>query len=191
MTQAPLTFSLTEFPEGPTQRNDVLPAEDLYLGDAGMTVQSPVEISLEITRTRGALHIRGQAALRIRLACIRCLEESETVLQAAVSVLVRPRDPRGGSAEEAPRGVLYYNGEIFSLADEVRQSVLLEIPPNPLCSPDCKGLCPRCGANLNKGGCGCSASAAGDPRWAALHSLHRGRAAEGVDVNGESAGSSG
>ena len=47
---------------------------------------------------------------------------------------------------------------------------MLALPPNPLCRPDCKGLCPECGANLNEGMCACSRDE-GDPRMAVLRGL--------------------
>jgi len=48
--------------------------------------------------------------------------------------------------------------------------VLLEVPMAPLCDADCKGLCPRCGANRNRETCGCPREAA-DPRFEALGKL--------------------
>ena len=46
----------------------------------------------------------------------------------------------------------------------------LALPVKPLCRPDCRGLCPECGKNLNEGACGCSRDS-GDPRLAALRQL--------------------
>ena len=54
----------------------------------------------------------------------------------------------------------------------MREAVLLELPDAPLCRPDCAGLCPTCGTNLNTGTCDCTAPA-GDARWAALDDLKR------------------
>jgi uncharacterized protein len=51
----------------------------------------------------------------------------------------------------------------------VRDALLLELPLAPLCRPDCRGLCARCGADLNAGPCSCVADR--DPRWGALDAL--------------------
>ena len=51
---------------------------------------------------------------------------------------------------------------------------MLALPTRPLCGEECRGLCPRCGANLNAGPCGCPASATG-PRLAVLQTLLRER----------------
>jgi uncharacterized protein len=52
----------------------------------------------------------------------------------------------------------------------VREAVLLDLPLAPLCRPDCAGLCPECGADLNAGDCGHRPNAT-DPRWTALDDL--------------------
>ena len=52
----------------------------------------------------------------------------------------------------------------------VRDTVGVALPLNPLCREDCRGLCPRCGADRNGGDCGC-AEETGDPRWSALREL--------------------
>jgi uncharacterized protein len=52
----------------------------------------------------------------------------------------------------------------------VREQVLLQIPPSPLCAEQCQGLCPKCGKDLNEGDCGCDRTVV-DPRWAALKGI--------------------
>jgi uncharacterized protein len=56
------------------------------------------------------------------------------------------------------------------LEDVLREQVLLSLPARTLCRQDCKGLCPRCGQNLNSDVCTCDAAPV-DPRWAALSDL--------------------
>jgi len=52
----------------------------------------------------------------------------------------------------------------------MREQFYLALPMKPLCREDCKGLCPRCGEDLNVKGCGCVIETA-DPRWEALKTL--------------------
>jgi uncharacterized protein len=61
-------------------------------------------------------------------------------------------------------------GDHIDLEPMTREAVVLGLPLAPLCRPDCKGLCPTCGAELNRGPCGCPPPAT-DPRWAALDAL--------------------
>jgi uncharacterized protein len=50
------------------------------------------------------------------------------------------------------------------------EQIQLNVPMKPLCRPDCAGICPTCGANLNAGSCGCATEEV-DPRWKALEAL--------------------
>jgi uncharacterized protein len=68
-------------------------------------------------------------------------------------------------------------GETYRLDDDavdleplVRDALLLELPAVPLCAPECRGLCPVCGADRNETTCDCRTDEP-DPRWAALESL--------------------
>jgi uncharacterized protein len=63
-----------------------------------------------------------------------------------------------------------YKGKEIDLAPALREQILLQIPPSPLCRDDCLGLCPRCGKDLNEGECGCD-RAVMDPRWSALKGI--------------------
>ena len=63
-----------------------------------------------------------------------------------------------------------YTGKEIDLSGAVRESILLAVPPAPVCSDDCKGLCPKCGEDLNQGECGCDRNVP-DPRWDALKAI--------------------
>ena len=58
----------------------------------------------------------------------------------------------------------------YDILPHVREAVILELPMRYLCSEECKGLCARCGANLNRGRCACGESE-DDERWAPLKKL--------------------
>ena len=64
--------------------------------------------------------------------------------------------------------------EFADLTEELRECIILSFPSNPLCSEDCKGLCPHCGADLNKGPCHCRPTEGGDLRWGGLDGLDSG-----------------
>lgn len=162
--QGILTFALSEFPEGVSQRTEQLRAADLDVGEAGIV--GAVAADIEISRLREELRIRGDLRFHAERACARCLETAATDFVAQLEVLVRGRNAR--ETEEAPEGVIFHEGEGFSLLEEVRQALLLELPVVALCSPDCQGLCPHCGGNRNRGECQCKEQGSGDPRWHAL-----------------------
>ena len=62
---------------------------------------------------------------------------------------------------------------VLRVEDIVREQALLEVPIRPLCRPDCRGLCPRCGADLNAGDCGCPPEETHDLRLAGLAALKK------------------
>jgi uncharacterized protein len=65
-----------------------------------------------------------------------------------------------------------YEGDTIDLTPLVHEQAILALPTRPLCGEGCRGLCPRCGANLNAGPCGCPAPPP-DHRLAVLHGLAR------------------
>lgn len=85
-----------------------------------------------------------------------------------------PAEHRGedseGSFDPALADEEEYTGKEIDLSPAIREQVLLQIPSSPLCREDCKGLCPKCGKDLNAGDCGCD-RAVMDPRWAALKGI--------------------
>jgi len=63
-----------------------------------------------------------------------------------------------------------FEGDELDLTELVREQILLNLPEQTFCNPDCKGLCPKCGQNRNLIDCNCEENET-DPRWAALKNL--------------------
>jgi uncharacterized protein len=109
------------------------------------------------------------------LLCARCVEPVPTPLKGRFDLIFRPHsaDANPGehaiSADETEIG--YYEESGLELNDVVREQVLLSLPSRTLCQPDCKGLCPHCGQNLNQATCNCNSTEQHDPRWDALSGL--------------------
>jgi uncharacterized protein len=122
--------------------------------------------------------IRIRAAYRgdFELLCARCVEPVPTPLEGSFDLIFRPQaadaDPGERSITPDETEIGYYEESGLSLEDVVREQVLLSLPSRTLCKDDCKGLCPRCGQNLNLATCNCTpASADNAPRWNALQGL--------------------
>jgi uncharacterized protein len=123
------------------------------------------------------IRLVGRFAGRFKVPCARCIEPVEIPLSAEYDLIFRPAEAdaeateRSITAQETEIG--YYLKDSLSLEDVLREQVLLSLPVRTLCKPDCKGLCPRCGADRNSQPCNCDAGPS-DPRWEALAGL-RGR----------------
>ena len=100
---------------------------------------------------RISLNAEVQATADTR--CSRCLEPVSIPVKAEMDVVFdRQPDP------EDP-DLYSFEASTLELTDAVRDALLLELPMRILCAEDCKGLCPVCGINLNKGTCTCQEGA--------------------------------
>jgi len=108
---------------------------------------------------------------RQSLACQRCLEPVEQPVAGDITLLLVQGAPRPVDGEqrleEEDLGVVHVQGAEYDTRPLLLEQMQLNVPMKPVCRDDCKGLCPRCGANLNEGECGCEDDWE-DPRWAAL-----------------------
>ncbi len=128
-----------------------------------------------VVRLRGDRHaVYGDVRSEFGLVqpCDRCLRDVGVpvrVRYAEAWVLDGPVDPE--QQDDDPSVLTTrVTGDGVDLDDGFWQNVELALPSKVLCRPDCKGLCPRCGADRNEGACACSDEPR-DPRWASLDSL--------------------
>jgi uncharacterized protein len=120
------------------------------------------------------IRLKGHWAGNFEVPCARCVEPVAIPLEADFDLLFRPIGADSAPAERsisAPDTEIgYYQKDSLLLEDVLREQVLLSLPVRTLCKEDCKGLCPRCGANRNSQPCTCEEGPK-DPRWEALASL--------------------
>jgi uncharacterized protein len=120
------------------------------------------------------IRLRGKFSGDFQVPCARCVEPVEIPLSADFDLIFRPVGADSDAPERsitAPETEIgYYQKDSLLLEDVLREQVLLSLPVRTLCKPDCKGLCPRCGANRNSQACNCDETPA-DPRWEALAGL--------------------
>lgn len=155
------------------------------LDRAEVLALGPVRWRGEVTWAEPGYLLRGRLSYEQTLACIRCLKPHAVSTDAEVELLIvvessparthqhRPiegPEPGEQELEELDFNTLVVADEALETRPIVLEQLQLNIPMKPLCRTDCKGLCPRCGADRNAGECSCAA-AAPDPRWAALGEL--------------------
>jgi len=115
------------------------------------------------TRKKTEVLMAGTLTGTIRTQCARCLGDAAADLDVQVSVRFIP-----GGDEEAEDAVFAYESGLIEPDDALRQEAILNMPSRILCRPDCKGLCPNCGADLNNGPCACEPEDEINPKFAAL-----------------------
>ena len=120
------------------------------------------------------IRLRGKFSGKFEVPCARCVEPVEIPLAAEFDLIFRPAAADAEATERsitAPETEIgYYLKDSLLLEDVLREQVLLSLPVRTLCKEDCKGLCPRCGANRNSQACQCEEGPS-DPRWEALSGL--------------------
>jgi uncharacterized protein len=117
------------------------------------------------------IRLKGRLSTGVELQCARCVEPVRQEIKRDFELLYRPLGANAGRDElsitDAEAEIGYYQGDGILLEDVLHEQVLLALPLKITCRPDCKGLCPQCGKNLNQEQCSCSTEVE-DPRWAAL-----------------------
>jgi uncharacterized protein len=118
--------------------------------------------------------IRGQMETALRLLCGRCLAEFEKKIEIPVNLTFFPAQEETASESrelsEEEVGSSVYGEDEIDLGVFMKELVELHKPMKPLCSEECKGICPECGANRNEKECGCAVRHV-DPRFQALEKL--------------------
>ena len=128
------------------------------------------DIRCLITRSGDTIYIRGELAAQIGQECGRCLEPATISIGGDFAYTMVPAKTETDqdvelTAEELETGC--YSGDFIDLAPIVCEQIVLMTPMRIVCSDGCRGLCPRCGTNLNTSSCSCRTQAA-DSRFATL-----------------------
>lgn len=123
----------------------------------------PVDCDLHLQMMGHDIFLTGKARSTIHPVCARCNETFPHDLKVEAALTLRPqmkRVPGVDSYQESEDGLVYFHDDELDLDEIVREQVLLALPMRHLCRPDCQGLCPQCGANLNLGPHACTVRAA-------------------------------
>ncbi len=141
-------------------------------------ILKPLKGVVTILPQDGGCLVRGHLSGEVAVPCNRCAEDAAVLIDSSFdSFEPYPPEDRDESEDsfdsECDEMIIRKaaNGAfVFSLAGLFWEEFVLSLPVKPLCRPDCKGLCPQCGKNLNTGSCSC-VHEEGDPRMAALRGL--------------------
>lgn len=138
--------------------------EDLGTELVRVPADAPVRLDILLESVVEGILVSGPVSGRMTMSCARCLRPFTQEFEFDVTELYAP-----GAKIEDDEYPLAEDGAI-DLEPLVRDTVLLAMPFSPLCRPDCKGLCERCGGDRNLGECSCPPPT--DARWAGLSDLN-------------------
>lgn len=140
-------------------------------GPADEALVSPVALDLLLEMLVDGLLVRGRLVFATAVPCARCLTEVQAENAVDVSeMFLDPAQVEDDDEVEPGYELDRAEGRV-DLAPMVRDAVVTVLPVRVLCRPDCAGLCPICGADLNTDPCGHTHEPEPDPRWAVLQHL--------------------
>jgi uncharacterized protein len=166
----------------PLEINETIPPDTLdYSADvrqiSPLPVQGTADLLIEHRSSNSQVNdIRLRATYHgnFEILCARCVEPVALPLAGEFDLIFRPEEADANPGERAitpdETEIGYYQESGLLLEDVVREQVLLSLPGRTLCKEDCKGLCSRCGQNLNLATCSCGEAPA-NPQWNALADL--------------------
>ncbi|QOY61412.1 YceD family protein [Thermophilibacter immobilis] len=155
---SPLIISLDERLSNP---GDTLPVaghldQDGYaLGDHEFSLPDGMDYDVVLTNAGEGVLVTGLLKAHVVGACDRCLEEAAFDVASEVDEYYLFEEPEDLSDDEDEADYeLVGDDHTIDLAGALVSALVMETPFVVLCRPDCRGLCPVCGANLNEGDCG-------------------------------------
>lgn len=137
-----MLIKISDIPEHGLSVEGVIPSSEMDVHELSFSINSPFDFHLFLQIVNGVFIAKGSYKGVVTFVCDRCLEEF--------------------SANPSSNNYMYaveissLKDETIDLTDGVREDILLGLPVKVLCSEDCKGICPGCGANLNNEKCHCT-----------------------------------
>lgn len=142
-------------------------ADELDVASDRYVVDGSIEIKGTVVHTGNGYRVEGNIHFKKIFQCDRCLEKSRGERMLPFSEEYK----KSGEADEH-EDMVPFSGSFIDITELIRETILLSEPLNQLCSQDCRGLCMKCGANLNQAECGCDRHIV-DPRLAALQKFFK------------------
>jgi len=143
---------------------------DFAGGKLDFSFSSPVAAHLEVSKRGRSIFISGDIKTKVHFNCGRCLKEFDLPFDTDFASYYE----RGTETEKekelhsADMDVNFISGDTLDTTELLLGQISLELPLQPLCIETCKGLCPKCGADLNLGECGCGDHDKADSKFAKL-----------------------
>jgi uncharacterized protein len=134
-----MKIEINKIPLEGEKLDEEIPASALDLETDLVKFSGPVRIKAEVFRITNAISVNLDLYAKMQMDCSRCLNAFETELKKNLKLNYQ----------------IDKNELVIDLDPQIREEIILDYPLKPLCAPDCKGLCPKCGKNLNEGKCNC------------------------------------
>lgn len=143
--------------------------EQIRVGRESFQVLESTPVDFLFTNTgKGRARIEGKAVFTFALNCDRCLKPVEKEIALIFTREVAAPGVCSDRSEEEEQD--FMDGSQLNVEDLLNSEIVTSWPMKILCKPDCKGICPKCGRDLNTGTCDCDMFVP-DPRMAAIKDI--------------------
>jgi len=147
------------------------------LAEKGLALKGEIDVLLKVIKHNELeVYIRGSLSAELISECSRCLKEFSEPVQSDFHVDYVPLAKVPSEQErmllKEDLDLQFYAGDTIDVREVIEGQLFLVAPMRPLCQPDCRGLCPHCGEDLNRVTCSCATEPT-DLRWAGLKDLFR------------------
>ena len=136
----------------------------------GVRFPSPMKVWGDITNTAGYMKMQLSFDVDYETSCARCLSDINGKFSLDLEKTVAPKNILEGLSEDKIDDYAIIENGFLDMDELIYEQLELEFPSRFLCREDCRGLCQKCGKNLNEGKCRCPEKEI-DPRMAPLQKL--------------------
>jgi uncharacterized protein len=159
--EKPMIINVNRIAEQGLALNDTIDLDSARLLEDESFFVEGLNYQIFFKRENQRIQAQGKIKTAISLVCVRCLEQFELKINSRFDIILFPKelvDVRSTSLDEEELEYIFFENDQIDLEKILIEQVNLFIPFKPVCSPDCKGICPDCGANLNRSACPCEQS---------------------------------
>ena len=149
-----MRIAIEDIPMGVSNLQLTCGFEELGLKAEEVRFTGVVTVELDIFKHEDNVFVKAKSSVAIESECARCLSPVHQILEAFSDNQYQPL-PKIVQYQLDDIGIRYYVEEYVDLSEDIRESLLLEVPARILCSENCEGICSHCGQNLNEGKCDC------------------------------------
>jgi len=161
-----MKIAVDKIPEEGHPVEGKIEASEIALDMPGYGMSEPMAIAGRVTKVDRDVYLTATLRGALDSECSRCLTAFKMPLGLNLSVVYVPDKGRMEEKEgalESDFNVSFYEDDVIDILQDVKETIIINLPIKPVCRPDCKGLCPHCGADLNVADCGCEKAARGSP----------------------------
>ena len=151
----------------------VLKKDQLEIDQARLSVNADITVSGSLNRIDDDVYLKGTVMTSVIASCSRCLDTLSYPIDSDLKSHYVPSDNQFISKRDVELHASDIDAEVYEnqqidLTQSIRDSILLAVPVICLCKENCKGICSKCGHNLNQGRCECENESFVDPRLESL-----------------------